>query len=218
MRFLSLELEGFLSLVPPHTLSSLHTWLATCTCLLFPQYYFLLSFQERPLFSYRWISHSISLPGSTFTELLTQFVFSIRKSVCFPGARGLKSSTGHMVSRAHAGRQEPQVFTLFCVLLFYQMLAGETQGVWTNVGSATVFTPSQKDLELARGPGPPEHRPGFWVSHILMKAEQCSLKSLPLCKRLIRQQVWVPPGIPVLVYFVSMTRNCWVCVQTLMVL
>lgn len=76
----------------------------------------------------------------------------------------------------------------------------------------------KKDLELARGPGPPEYRPGFWVSHVLMKAEQCSLKSLPLCKRLIGQQVWVPPGIPVLVYFVSMTRNCWVCVQTLMAL
>lgn len=153
MRFLSLEMEGFLSLVPPHSLVSLHTWLATCTCWLFPQCCcstILLSFQERPLFSYRWTSHSISLPGSTYTELLSQFVFSIRKSVCFPGARGLKSSTGHMNSRAHAGRQEPQVSTLFCVLL-YQMIAGETQDVWTNVGSATVFTLSQKGSRVCQG-------------------------------------------------------------------
>lgn len=83
-------------------------------------------------------------------ELLSPFVLPIRKSVCFPGARGLKSSTGHMDSRAHAGRQEPQISTLFCVLLLYQMLAEETQGVRTNVGSTTVFTPSQKGSRISQ--------------------------------------------------------------------
>lgn len=70
-------------------------------------------------------------------------------SVCFPGARGLKSSTGHMDSRALAGRQEPQISALFCAFLLYQVLAGETQGVGTNVGSATVFTPSQKGSRVS---------------------------------------------------------------------